>query len=66
LQILRLKPEALKQTCTSSKLTIQLPKTIFLDSAVFLEKNILDLAAETYSWSGGGDWRYAWADPAIL
>jgi hypothetical protein len=31
-----LRLETLHQTCTSSKLIMQLPKTIFLDSAIFI------------------------------
>jgi hypothetical protein len=34
----RLKLKTLDQTCTSSKSTKQLSETIFLDSAIFIEK----------------------------
>jgi hypothetical protein len=37
LQILRLKLKTLNQTCTSSKSIMQLPNTVSLDSAIFIE-----------------------------
>ena len=52
LQVLRLKLNSLNQTCTSSKSIMQLTKTTFSDSALFIEKETV----ENWLWAKVNFW----------